>query len=36
MGNYQVHLDTRLKQGLEAMNAYIVISKDDCVQLIFL
>jgi hypothetical protein len=36
MGDDQINLYARIEKCLEAVDANIVISKDDCVQLFFL
>ena len=36
MGDYEINLYAGAEKRIQAINAYIVISKDDCVQLFFL
>ena len=36
MGDYEIDLDARIEQRLNAMNTNIVICENDCVQLFFL
>ena len=36
MGDYEIDLDARIEQCLNAMNTNIVICENDCAQLFFL